>query len=328
MGRPVAVTQGDPAGIGPEITCAAWRATRTTGPAFFVIGDPSLYGDTVMEISSPGEARAAFERGLPVLPLALNVPAIAGRADPSNASSVIASIERGVGFAADGSVSGVVTNPIAKSVLKSAGFAHPGHTEFVAELTRDLPFKFARGPVMMLAGSQLRVALVTIHQPLKDAVAGLTGDAIVHTARVVHDALVRDLGIAAPRLALAGLNPHAGESGHIGREEIDFIAPAADILRASGIDVTGPLPPDAMFHAEARAGYDAAICLYHDQGLIPFKAIDFWEGVNVTLGLPIVRTSPDHGTAFDIAGKGIARPDSLIAAIRLASEMGAQRADR
>ena len=325
MGRPVAVTQGDPAGIGPEITRAAWAALRASGPAFFVIGDPSLYGRDARTISSPGDAVGVFTNALPVLASSLTVPARSGQADSANAPCILASIERGVATAVTGEAAGVVTNPIAKSVLKTGGFNHPGHTEFVAELTASLPVAGTRGPVMMLAGSKLRVALVTVHQPLKDAIGALTPDRIVRTAMVVHESLVRDFGIAAPRLALAGLNPHAGEAGMLGREETDIIAPAAALLRSKGVQIAGPLPPDAMFHAEARAGYDAAICLYHDQGLIPFKTIDFWEGVNVTLGLPIVRTSPDHGTAFDLAGKGIARADSLIAAIRLAADMSARR---
>ncbi|MEN0651838.1 MULTISPECIES: 4-hydroxythreonine-4-phosphate dehydrogenase PdxA [Hyphobacterium] len=325
MGRPVAVTQGDPAGIGPEITHAAWRALKDGGPVFFVIGDPSLYGGTAREIKAAAEASRVFADALPVLSSPLAVPAVPGRPDARNAPSTISSIERAVGLTVAGDACGVVTNPIAKSVLREAGFGHPGHTEFVADLTADLPVDSARGPVMMLAGPSLRVALVSIHKPLRDAIASLTADRIAHVVRVTFEALKRDFGIDAPRLALAGLNPHAGEGGHIGREEIEIITPAADALRADGFDIAGPLPPDAMFHAEARAGYDAAICLYHDQGLIPLKALDFWNGVNVTLGLPIVRTSPDHGTAFDIAGTGVARADSLIAAIRLAAEMGRRR---
>jgi 4-hydroxythreonine-4-phosphate dehydrogenase len=326
MTAPLAVTMGDPAGVGPEITRAAWSALRQSGPAFFVIGDPALYGDEAAPIGSPQEAASLFPGKLPVLPLSLAEAAQAGQPSGANADAVITAIEQAVALAADGQAGGVVTNPIAKSVLYSAGFAHPGHTEFVATLTGDLPFDGPRGPVMMLAGDKLRVALVSIHQPLREAIAGLTIDAIAHTARITHDALKRDFGIAAPRLALAGLNPHAGEGGALGREEIDIVAPAADLLRADGIDITGPLPPDAMFHEEARAKYDAAICLYHDQGLIPFKALDFWGGVNVTLGLPIIRTSPDHGTGFDIAGQGQARADSLVAAIRLAAGMAARRA--
>jgi 4-hydroxythreonine-4-phosphate dehydrogenase len=196
----------------------------------------------------------------------------------------------------------------------------------VAMLTQNLKQSGPRGPVMMLAGKQLRVALVSIHTSLKEAISGLNAETIIHTARVTAYTLQQDFGIKAPRLALAGLNPHAGEGGSLGREEITIIEPAANALRDEGIDIVGPLPPDAMFHEEARAKYDAAICLYHDQGLIPFKALDFWGGVNVTLGLPVIRTSPDHGTGFDIAGKGVARADSLIAAIRLAADMAARRA--
>lgn len=325
MTRPVAVSQGDPAGIGPEITRAAWNALKHGGPDFFVVGDPELYGTDAEEIGAPSDTSTVFGRALPVLPARLAVPARPGEPDSRNAPATISSIERVVGLTVAGDACGAVTNPIAKSVLRDAGFRHPGHTEFVAELTADLPVSGARGPVMMLAGPSLRVALVSIHQPLTEAIAALSTERIAHVARVTHEALVRDFAIASPRLALAGLNPHAGENGHIGREEIEIVAPAADILRAEGINVAGPLPADAMFHAEARARYDAAICLYHDQGLIPLKALDFWNGVNVTLGLPIVRTSPDHGTAFDIAGTGVARAESLVAAIRLAAQMGRRR---
>jgi len=220
----------------------------------------------------------------------------------------------------------VVTAPIAKAPLYAAGFGFPGHTEFLAELTADVPFAGTRGPVMMLTAKDLRAALVTIHEPLSAVPALVTGERVRRVVRVVHEALRRDFGIAAPRLALAALNPHAGEGGAMGREEIEILAPAAADLRAGGIAVTDPLPADTMFHEEARRAYDAAICLYHDQALIPVKTLDFWGGVNVTLGLPVVRTSPDHGTGFDIAGKGVARADSLIAAIRLAGEMAAARA--
>ncbi|WP_394692072.1 4-hydroxythreonine-4-phosphate dehydrogenase PdxA [Hyphobacterium sp.] len=326
MTAPLALTMGDPAGVGPEITIAAWTALKDSGPAFFVIGDPALYDGPVKVIQTPAQAADFFSTALPVLPALLQKPAIAGKADSAHAAAILSSIEMAVELSASGLASGLVTNPISKSVLYAAGFKHPGHTEFVAMLTQNLKQSGPRGPVMMLAGKHLRVALVSIHTSLKEAISGLNAEAIIQTARVAAYTLQQDFGITSPRLALAGLNPHAGEGGSLGREEITIITPAADALRADGIDIVGPLPPDAMFHEEARAKYDAAICLYHDQGLIPFKALDFWGGVNVTLGLPVIRTSPDHGTGFDIAGKGIARADSLIAAIQLAADMAARRA--
>ncbi|PIW31668.1 MAG: 4-hydroxythreonine-4-phosphate dehydrogenase PdxA [Rhodobacterales bacterium CG15_BIG_FIL_POST_REV_8_21_14_020_59_13] len=326
MTAPLALTMGDPAGVGPEITCAAWQALKDEGPAFFVIGDPALYDGPAETIQTPAQAKAVFSRALPVLPVLLSRPMVPGEANGAHAAAILSSIEKAVEIAASGIAGGIVTNPVSKSVLYAAGFRHPGHTEFVARLTQKLKQAGPRGPVMMLAGEKLRVALVSIHTSLKEAIAGLSADAIIHTARVTAHALQTDFGIRSPRLALAGLNPHAGEGGSLGREEITIISPAANALRADGVDISGPLPPDAMFHEEARARYDAAICLYHDQGLIPFKALDFWGGVNVTLGLPVVRTSPDHGTGFDIAGKGVARADSLIAAIRLAADMAARRA--
>lgn len=242
----------------------------------------------------------------------------AGRPDPRNAPTVISAIDLATDLALDGRVGAVVTNPIAKSVLYEAGFRHPGHTEYIADRCRAVG-------TMMLMVPELRVVLVTIHEPLARAIAGLTTDAIVGTARVAAAGLAQDFGLARPRLAIAGLNPHAGENGGIGREDIEIVAPAVARLQAEGIEARGPVPPDTMFHAAARATYDAAICLYHDQGLIPLKTLDFDRGVNVTLGLPIVRTSPDHGTAFDIAGKGIAKADSLIAAIRSAQAIADSR---
>lgn len=326
MTAPLALTMGDPAGVGPEITGAAWRTLKSSGPTFFVIGDPSIYDGPVEAIQSPSQAASVFSDALPVVSTRLVKPAAPGEADSAHAPAIMTSIETAVQLAASGQASGVVTNPISKSILYAAGFKHPGHTEFVAALTQNHKQDGPRGPVMMLAGEKLRVALVSIHTSLKEAISGLNVEAIIHTARVTAHALRRDFGIDSPRLALAGLNPHAGEDGSLGREEITIISPAAAALRAEGIDVMGPLPPDAMFHDEARAKYDAAICLYHDQGLIPFKALDFWSGVNVTLGLPIIRTSPDHGTGFDIAGTGQARADSLIAAIRMADKMASRRA--
>ncbi|MCC5995208.1 MAG: 4-hydroxythreonine-4-phosphate dehydrogenase PdxA [Oceanicaulis sp.] len=320
---PLALTLGDPDGIGPEIALKAWRALRDEGPVFALAADPlhAMAAAQALELPRPeavaswGEVAAVFPDALPVIPL----PAAQG------AKAALASIEAGVEAVLAGEAGALVTNPVSKARLYQAGFAFPGHTEYLAHLTARAPAPGLRGPVMMLAGGGLRCALATIHQPLREAIASLTPGLIAHTARVTAEALARDFAIARPRLAVAGLNPHAGEGGALGREEIDILAPALKQLRADGIDIAGPLAPDTMFHAEARAGYDAAVCLYHDQGLIPVKTLDFHGGVNVTLGLPIIRTSPDHGTAFDIAGKGVARADSLIAALRLAGEMAVCR---
>jgi 4-hydroxythreonine-4-phosphate dehydrogenase len=256
----------------------------------------------------------------------LKSPVVAGRPSPAAAPTIIQWIETAVGLALSGRVAGVVTAPIAKAPLYEGGFKFPGHTEFLGELTAAARFKGVRGPVMMLTAQDLRVALVTVHEPLAKVPGLLTVEGIVRCAQVTAQALTRDFGIAKPRLAVCGLNPHAGEGGGIGREEIEIVAPAVKALADLGIDATGPHPADSLFAPERRATYDAAICLYHDQALIPVKMLDFWGGVNVTLGLPIVRTSPDHGTAFDIAGRGQARPDSLIAAIRMADQLAKARA--
>ena len=306
---------GDPAGIGPEITRAAWKTLRGTGPAFVLIGDAKL-GTAV---ASAEEAVECFPRALPVLPVALAAQPPPGCPDPRNAPAVIESIERAVRLALAGEVGGVVTNPISKATLYGAGFAYPGHTEFLGALTGS------SNPVMMLANAHLRVVPVTVHVALRRALESLTTDAIVTAARITAAALREQFGVASPRLAVAGLNPHAGEGGAMGDEEGRLIVPAIEALRAEGIAASGPWPPDTMFTPAARAGYDAAICMYHDQALIPLKTLDMASGVNVTLGLPIVRTSPDHGTAFDIAGAGRADPASLIAAIRLAGDLAARR---
>jgi 4-hydroxythreonine-4-phosphate dehydrogenase len=266
-----------------------------------------------------------FADAIPVLDLPLAAPVVAGQPAAANAAAVIRWIETGAGLALSGSVSGLVTAPIAKAALYTAGFRFPGHTEFLAELTAAGDHDGARGPVMMLTAADLRVALVTIHEPLAAVPGLLSVEKIVNAGLVTAQALRSDFGITRPRLVVAGLNPHAGESGAIGREEVEIVEPAVRALRGLGVDVRGPLPADSLFHAEARTGYDAALCLYHDQALIPVKMLDFWGGVNVTLGLPIVRTSPDHGTGFDIAGRGLARADSLIAAIRLAAQIAARR---
>lgn len=316
----LALTMGDPAGIGGELTLKAWSALRHTGPAFAAVDDPerlrALDPDIPIQIIDAVE-QARFADAIPVIPIALAARSFPGRPDPANAAAVIASIETAVRLAQAGRATAVVTNPISKATLYQAGFAHPGHTEFLGVLT-DAPL-----PVMMLANDQLRVVPVTVHLGLRAALDLLTTDLIVTTALIVTEALRRQFGIAHPRLGIAGLNPHAGEAGAMGTEEQTIIGPAMALLRAKGVDLSGPYPPDTMFTPAARAGYDVAICMYHDQALIPLKTIDMASGVNVTLGLPIVRTSPDHGTAFDIAGQGIADPSSLIAAIRLAGRMGA-----
>ena len=313
---------GDPAGIGGEITAAAWRRLAPEGPVFAVLADPFWVGglDVPMAvIGSLAEADDVFGAALPVIPVELAAIARPGQPDPANAPAVIASIERAVQLAMAGEAGAVVTNPISKAVLYQAGFPHPGHTEFLGTLTGGQP-------VMMLACPQLRVVLVTVHLALRAALDGVTTAAILATARATVAALRRDFGIAQPRLAIAGLNPHAGEGGAMGREELEVIMPAVAALQQEGILATGPYPPDTMFTATARPGYDAAVCLYHDQGLIPLKTLDMAGGVNVTLGLPIIRTSPDHGTAFDIAGQGQADPGSLVAALRLAAALAARRA--
>ena len=312
---------GDPAGIGGEIAAKAWRGLAGSGPQFAIIADPFWIGglDVPMAvIQRMDQVADVFGSALPVLSLSLPEIARPGVPDPANAPAVIASIERAVQLVQAGEAGAVVTNPISKTVLYQAGFPHPGHTEFLGELTGGTP-------VMMLACPQLRVVPVTIHVSLRRALEGVTTDAIVSVARATHAALRRDFGIASPRLAVAGLNPHAGEDGAMGTEEIQVIKPAIEALKAEGIVAMGPYPPDTMFTDAARPTYDAAICMYHDQALIPLKTLDMAGGVNVTLGLPIIRTSPDHGTAFGIAGQGVADPASLIAAIRMASELAARR---
>ncbi|MRL69599.1 4-hydroxythreonine-4-phosphate dehydrogenase PdxA [Brevundimonas sp. SPF441] len=328
---PLVLTLGEPAGVGPEIVAAAWKALRADQTAFAVIGDAALMrtqGVPVAEIGVPGDAGGLFGSALPVIHRPLPAPVVVGSPDPANASAVADGIEEAVSFALSGEASGVVTAPIAKAPMYASGFRFPGHTEFIAELTADAPYAGTRGPVMMLTAQNLRACLVTIHVALDQVPELVTAERVARIARVVHESLKRDFAIARPRLAMAALNPHAGEGGALGLQERDILTPVAEQLRAEGIDITDPRPADTLFHDEARATYDAAICMYHDQALIPVKTLDFWGGVNVSLGLPIIRTSPDHGTGFDIAGKGVARPDSLIAAIRLASEMAAARAAR
>lgn len=330
---PLALTMGEPGGVGGELAVKAWRALSRGGPAFFLIDDPvriEAFGEPVARIGSPAEAAGAMRRGVPVLTLGARIDAAPGRADPGFAPHVIVSIERAVSLALSGEAGGVVTAPIHKAALLSAGFRFAGHTDFLGELTAQAPMpnERTRGPVMMLVGPGLRTAPVTVHVPLKEAIATLTPDMIVRAGLIAAEGLEEDFGVETPRLAVAGLNPHAGEEGRLGAEDEAIVAPAIAALKAKGIDARGPLPADTMFHEAARAKYDVAVCMYHDQALIPIKTIAFHDAVNVTLGLPIVRTSPDHGTAFDIAGKNIARPDSLIAAMRLAGEMAARRSAR
>jgi len=316
----LALTMGDPAGIGGELTVQAWQALRESGPAFTAIDDAArLYGSPVRTVSSLAEAATVFYEALPVLPQPLAAPVTPGYPDRANAAATIASIQRAVRLAQAGEAAAVVTNPISKAVLYAAGFPHPGHTEFLAALTG------CTHPVMMLVNKFLRVVPVTIHVGLRAALDSLTTDMIVTVSRITATSLRAQFGISSPRLAMAGLNPHAGEGGAMGDEETRVIAPAIAALRAEGIAVTGPHPPDTMFTPAAWAGYDAAICMYHDQALIPLKTLDMASGVNVTLGLTIIRTSPDHGTAFDIAGQGRADPASLIAALRLAALLAERR---
>ena len=320
----LALTMGDPAGIAGEITALAWRAfcARDDGPVFVLLGDPDWmagFGVPVKVIERPEQAVSVFAQALPVLPVRLVEPVRPGLPSVANGAAVISAIEQAVGLALAGAVAGVVTNPIAKSVLYQAGFAHPGHTEFLGVLTG------CENPVMMLAGPELRVVPVSVHVALSRAVAMVDGEAIIRVGLVTQAALIRDFGIERPRLAVAGLNPHAGEDGAMGDEETRIIAPAIAALRAQGVAVVGPLPPDTMFTPEARGRYDAAICMYHDQALIPLKTLDMERSVNITLGLPIIRTSPDHGTAFDIAGRGQARAGSLLAAIEMAAMMAGAR---
>lgn len=328
----LALTQGDPAGVGPELALMAWlERDRLALPPFAFVGDGAhlenlagTLGLPVPLVRSDWEGAAAlFGRALPVIATGHAIRPVSGRPDSAAAPAILAAIDLAVEAVLAGRAGAVVTNPIAKHVLYSAGFRHPGHTEYLAECAAraggPLPM-----PVMMLWSDALAVVPVTIHIPLKDVPAALTTDLIIETARIVAHDLTRYFGIARPRLALCGLNPHAGEKGALGREEDDVIRPALAALQAQGIAATGPWPADTLFHARARTQYDVVLAMYHDQALIPIKTIAFDEGVNVTLGLPFIRTSPDHGTAFDIAGRGIARPDSLVAALRLGARMAGQ----
>jgi 4-hydroxythreonine-4-phosphate dehydrogenase len=331
MSLPLAVTCGEPAGIGPDITLAVWaRRAELDIPPFYVVADPQhlagrasqLRLDVSIETVTPAGAKAAFARALPVVALDRPATAAPGQPDGTSAIAAIASIDRAVGDIMQGAAAAVVTNPVAKNVLYQSGFPEPGHTEYLAKLWFERTGTPA-WPVMMLWSPEIAVVPVTIHIPYKDVPPRLTRDLIFETGRVVARDLEERFGVAHPRLAIAGLNPHAGEDGTIGKEDATVVRPAVERLIADGIDARGPLPADTMFHSAARATYDAALCMYHDQALIPIKTLAFDHAVNVTLGLPFVRTSPDHGTAFDIAGTGKADPSSLVAALKLAARLAA-----
>ena len=325
----LALTGGDPSGIGPEIAIAAWLARSTANvPPFYLLTDPSLLAararqlgiDVPISETTPDKATEVFFHSLPVVPLAARFVDSIGKPDPANAAGTVEAIDRAVADVFSGAAAAVVTCPIAKKPLYDAGFRFPGHTEYLAHLA-SLKKGHEVTPVMMLAGPDLRAVPVTIHIPLSVVPEALTVGGIVSVATITARELHTRFGIQKPRLCIAGLNPHAGEGGAMGSEDEAIVRPAVEVLRQAGIDAVGPHPADTMFHPRARATYDAAICMYHDQALIPAKALAFDETVNVTLGLPFIRTSPDHGTAFNIAGKGIARPDSLIAALKLARHL-------
>jgi 4-hydroxythreonine-4-phosphate dehydrogenase len=327
--QPLALTLGEPAGIGPDLALAIWRRRAELDiPAFYVVGDPDFLGRRAsllrLEVPiakvTPEAAAQVFQESLPVVPVGITVGTEPGRPDRSSAPAAVASIRRAVADVIAGSAAAVVTNPIAKNVLYEWGFAEPGHTEFLATLVKEATGKSLR-PVMMLWSPELAVVPVTIHLPLREIFKQLTSELVVETGRIVAHDLAARFGLPHPRLAIAGLNPHAGESGTLGEEDRAIVAPAVAQLVAEGILAKGPLPADSLFHERARATYDAALCMYHDQALIPIKTLAFDHAVNVTLGLPFVRTSPDHGTAFDIAGTGTADPASLIAALRLAARL-------
>ena len=327
--QPLALTLGEPAGIGPDLALAIWRRRAELDiPAFYVVGDPDFLGRRAsllrLEVPiakvTPEAAAQVFQESLPVVPVGITVGTEPGRPDRSSAPAAVASIRRAVADVIAGSAAAVVTNPIAKNVLYEWGFAEPGHTEFLATLVKEATGKSLR-PVMMLWSPELAVVPVTIHLPLREIFKQLTSELVVETGRIVAHDLAARFGLPHPRLAIAGLNPHAGKSGALGEEDRAIVAPAVAQLVAEGILAKGPLPADSLFHERARATYDAALCMYHDQALIPIKTLAFDHAVNVTLGLPFVRTSPDHGTAFDIAGTGTADPASLIAALRLAARL-------
>ncbi len=334
--KPLALTMGDPGGVGLELVARVWSERQTRhAPPFFVIGDLGALSRAFaradlpcpnMRLARSAQEVAVTDNALSVLPAPLAEEEEPGKGNPANARSIAAAIEAGVAAVRAGAASGLVTLPISKSTMAAGGFAFTGHTEFIGKLTAGDAWPHTRGPVMMLTSPSVRVALATTHVALREAPALLTVERVMLVARIVGEAMRRDFGVPNPRIALCGLNPHGGENGHIGREEVDVINPAASLLRAEGWTVSDARSADTLFHAGAREGYDVAVAMYHDQGLIPIKTLHFWDSANVTLGLPIVRTSPDHGTGYDIAGAGVARADSLFEAMRLAYDMAAKRA--
>ena len=331
LSLPLALTMGDPAGIGPDIALAAWAGRAASPlPPFVLLAEPEALAQRarnlglrceIAVLSAFPSARDLPPHALPVLPVKLGAPVEAGVADPANAGGVIEAIERAVSETVAGRAAGIVTNPISKATVYAAGFPHPGHTEFLGALAEQHAPGRTWTPVMMLASDEVRVVPLTVHVPLAAVPPLVTRERIIEVCRITARDMTSRFGIARPRLAVAGLNPHAGEGGSLGREEIEIITPAIEALRQQGLEVSGPHSADTLFHAAARRRYDVAVCMYHDQALIPIKTLAFDTGVNVTLGLPFVRTSPDHGTAFDIAGTGKASPTSLVAALRLAARM-------
>jgi len=318
--KPVAISCGEPAGIGPEIAVAAWNAIGKDIPLLW-IGDPRHLPDGTNWQAITDPSQAASATAFPVMERDFGAPVVAGKPDPKHAQGVIDAIADAVALAQSGAASAVCTAPIHKQALiDGAGFAYPGHTEYLAALAGR------SSVVMMLASEMLRVVPATIHIPLAEVPERLTAAALTDTILITHAAMIRDFGLKNPRIAVAGLNPHAGEGGKMGMQEIEMITPTLNALRAEGLNISGPMSADTMFHPAARAAYDVAICMYHDQALIPIKTLDFSGGVNVTLGLPFVRTSPDHGTAFDIVGTGTADATSMIAAIKMAAGMANKRA--
>jgi 4-hydroxythreonine-4-phosphate dehydrogenase len=335
ISAPLALTMGDPAGIAPDITLAAWHALRGSDEVFALVGDADVLRQRAERLGSPTpitviseliEATSVFGNALPVLSIPCPAVVVAGKPDPRNAAVIIASIERAVAAVKEGAARAMVTNPIAKSVLMAEGFPHPGHTEFLGALAETHFGMRNVRPVMLLASEMLKVVPLTVHIPLVEVPKAVTSRSIIETARILHRSLIDDFGIHEPRIAVTGLNPHAGEDGKMGDEDARVIAIAIGALRDEGLTVTGPHPADTLFHAAARETYDAVLAMYHDQALIPIKTLAFDSGVNVTIGLPFVRTSPDHGTAFSIAGTGEARATSLIEALKLADRMAQRRA--
>ncbi|WP_336057257.1 4-hydroxythreonine-4-phosphate dehydrogenase PdxA [Nitratireductor sp. CH_MIT9313-5] len=336
LDRPLAVSIGEPAGIGPELLLKAWLLRKERElPPFYVLGDQALLQaraerlglDVPVEEVAAADAAHVFASLLPVVPLENTLQDAPGLPSVENAAGVLEAITRGVDDVVSGRASALVTCPIAKKPLYEAGFGFPGHTEYLGHLAEQHGASTPRA-VMMLAGPELKTVPITVHQSLSDAIGTLSGEEIIAIGRIVHREMRERFGIEEPRLAFAGLNPHAGEGGTMGLEDDEIVRPAIEMLRADGINAIGPLPSDTMFHARARANYDVALCMYHDQALIPVKTLAFDETVNVTLGLPFIRTSPDHGTAFDIAGKGIALPDSLIEAMKLAHQLARNTSTR